>query len=40
MNTEREVIDIGTLATEIKDADLGVGYTTIEARFRIWLGRS
>ena len=39
MNAEREVIDIGTLATQIKDTDLRVGNTTIETRFRIWLGR-
>ena len=37
MNAKRELVDIGTFAAEIKDADLGVGDTTVEARFGIWL---
>jgi hypothetical protein len=37
VNAEREVVDIGTLATEIEDANLGVGDTTVETRFRIRL---
>ena len=30
MNAEGEVIDVGLLAAEIEDADLGVRYTTVE----------
>lgn len=40
MYTEREVIDVGTLAAEIKDTDLGVRHTTVEAGFGIRLYRS
>lgn len=38
VDAEREVVDIGTLATEIEDANLGVGDTTVEARLgiRLW----
>jgi len=32
-----EVVDRGTLATEIVNADLGVGHTTVEARLGVWL---
>lgn len=37
MNAQGEVVDVGTLATEIEDANLGVGYTTVEARLRVRL---
>lgn len=30
VDAEREVVDVGLLATEVEDADLGVGYTTVE----------
>jgi hypothetical protein len=30
VDAEGEVVDAGLLATEIEDADLGVGYTTVE----------
>lgn len=29
VDAEREVVDVGTLATKIEDADLGVGDTTV-----------
>jgi hypothetical protein len=31
VDAEGEVVDAGTLAAEIEDPDLGVGYTTVEA---------
>lgn len=37
MNAERELVDIGLLATEIEDTDLRVGYTTVEPGFGVWL---
>jgi hypothetical protein len=37
VHAEREFVDIGTLASEIEDADLRVGYTTVETRLRVWL---
>jgi hypothetical protein len=37
VDTEREFIDVCALATKVKDADLGVRYTTVEARLRVWL---
>lgn len=37
VNAEREVVDIGTLAAEIEDANLGVGDTTVETRLGIRL---
>ena len=37
MNAERELVDGGLLATEIEDANLGVGHTTVEARLRVRL---
>ena len=37
MNAERELVDVGLLATEIEDANLGVGHTTVEARLRVRL---
>lgn len=30
MDAEREVVYIGLLATEVEDADLSIGYTTVE----------
>lgn len=38
VDAEREVVDVGTLAAEIEDANLGVGYTTVEARLGVRLG--
>ena len=35
--TEREVVDVGTLATQVKDADLRVGNTAVEAGLGIRL---
>lgn len=37
MHAEREFIHIRTLAAEVEDANLGIGHTTVEARFGIWL---
>lgn len=37
VDAERELVDVGLLATEIEDANLGVGYTTVEARLRVRL---
>ena len=40
MNAEWEFIDVCTLATEVEDTNLGIGYTTVESRFWIWLEES
>jgi hypothetical protein len=37
VDAEGEVVDVGTLAAKIEDADLGVGDTTVEARLRVRL---
>ena len=37
VNAEGELVDVGLLATEIEDANLGVGHTTVEARLRVRL---
>jgi hypothetical protein len=37
VNAERELVDVGLLAAEIEDANLGVGDTTVEARLRVRL---
>ena len=37
VNAEGELVDVGLLATEIEDANLGVGDTTVEARLRVRL---
>jgi hypothetical protein len=37
VDTQREVIDAGLLATEVEDADLGVGDTAVEARLGVRL---
>lgn len=37
VDAEREVVDVGTLAAEIEDANLGVGDTTVEARLGVRL---
>ena len=37
VNAEGELVNVGLLATEIEDANLGVGYTTVEARLRVRL---
>ena len=34
---ERELVDIRTLATEIKDSDFGIGHTTVEPGLWVWL---
>jgi hypothetical protein len=39
VDAEREVVDVGTLAAEIEDANLGVGDTTVEARLGVRLPR-
>ena len=40
VDAQREVVDVGTLAAEIEDSDLGVGDTTVEPRLGIRLQRS
>ncbi len=37
VDAERELVDIGALAAEIEDADLGVWHTTVEAGLGVWL---
>ena len=37
VDAQREVVDVGTLATKIEDANLGVGYTAVEARLGVRL---
>ncbi len=37
MDAERELVDTGTLTAQIKAANLGIRYTTVEARLGIWL---
>ena len=37
MDTERELVDIGTLATKIEDTNLRIGHTTVEAGLWVWL---
>jgi hypothetical protein len=37
VDAEREIIDLGTLPAQVEDADLGVGYTTVEPGLRIRL---
>jgi len=32
-----ELVDVGALAAQVEDADLGIGHTTVEARLRVWL---
>lgn len=39
VDTEGKVIDTGTLATQVEDADLGVGNTAVESRLGIRLPR-
>ena len=31
MYAQREFIDVGSLAAQVEDADLGIGHTTVEA---------
>ena len=38
VDAEREVVDGGTLAAKVEDADLGVRHTTVEPRLRVRLG--
>lgn len=40
MDTERELIDTSTLASEVEDTNLGVGYTTVEAGLGVRLFES
>ena len=40
MNAEGKFVDICTLATEVEDPNLRVGYTTVESRLGIWLKKS
>jgi len=40
MDAQGEFIDVGALAAEVEDADLGIGNTTIEAGLGIWLNRT
>ena len=40
VNAEGKFIDICTLATEVEDTDLRIGYTTVESGFWIWLEKS
>jgi hypothetical protein len=35
VDAERELVDVGTLAAEIENANLGVGHTTVEARLGV-----
>lgn len=37
VDAEGKVIDTGALAAKIEDANLRVGYTTVETRLRVWL---
>jgi len=37
VDAEREVVDVGALTTEIENADLGVGYTTVEPALGVGL---
>ena len=37
VDAEREVVNVGTLAAKIEDANLGVGHTTVEARLGVRL---
>lgn len=37
MHAEGELVDIGAFAAEIENADFGVGHTTVEAGFGVWL---
>lgn len=37
VDAEREVVNVGTLAAQVEDANLGVGYTTVEAGLRVRL---
>jgi hypothetical protein len=40
VNAEGKFVDICTLATEVEDTNLRVGYTTVESRLGIWLKKS
>lgn len=37
VNTEREFVDICSLPSKVEDSDLGVRYTAVESRLRVWL---
>jgi len=37
MNAGREIINTSLLPTQVEDADLRIGHTTVEAGFGIWL---
>jgi hypothetical protein len=38
VHTEREVINVGLLTSQIEDTNLGVGNTTVEPGLRVGLG--
>ena len=40
VDAEGKFVDICTLATEVEDTNLRVGYTTVESRLGIWLKKS
>jgi hypothetical protein len=40
VNAEGKFVDIRPLATKVEDANLRVGYTTVESRLGIWLKTS
>jgi hypothetical protein len=40
VDAERELVDVGTLTTEIVDTDLSVGYTAVEAGLGVGLSFS
>jgi hypothetical protein len=35
VDAEGELVNVGTLAAKVEDADFGVGYTTVEARLGV-----
>ena len=39
VDAKREFIDVGAFATEIENADFGVGDTAVEAGFGVWLSK-
>jgi len=40
MDAQGEFINVGALAAKVEDADLGIGNTTIEAGFGVWLKKT
>ena len=37
VNAKRKLIDVGTFAAKIENADFRIGDTTVETRFGVWL---